>query len=115
MRKWKIEFALHSQGNKRRGMVAEFEAGKFGGEEAVIVATHISTLLDLMKAVPICGLVHPVEVSLNVSLSGLEGRLASWEMREQEGGTPSEDSVGSLFEWLLGDDVKATFNHGSKA
>ena len=115
MRKWKIEFALHSQGRKRRGVVAEFEAGEFGDLEAVIVSTNINTLLDVINAVPRSELEQPIEKSLTVSLIGLDGRLASWEMREPDGGTPSEDSVGSLFEFLLGEDVEATFNHGSKA
>ena len=115
MRKWKIEFALHSQGKKRRGMVAEFEARDFGEMEAVLVASHINSMLDVINAVPRGGLEQPIEKSLTVSLSGLDGRLASWEMREPDGGTPSEDSVGSLFEFLLGEDVEATFNHRSKA
>ena len=114
MRKWKIEFGLHSQGRKRRGMVAEFEARDFGQMEAVIVAANINKLLDVIDAIPRGGLEQPIEKSLTVSLIGLDGRLASWEMREQEGRTPSEDSVGSLFEFLLGEDVEATFNHGSK-
>jgi hypothetical protein len=115
MRKWRIDFGLHSQGTRRRGMVAEFEAGDFGEMEAVIVAANINTLLDVINTMPRAGLEQPIEKSLTVSLTGIDGRLASWEMREPDGGTPNDDSVESLFKWLLGDDVKATFNDGSKA
>ena len=114
MRKWNIEFALHSQGEKRRGLVVEFEARTFGEMEAVIVASNINGMLEVINAVPRNDLEQPIEKSLTVTLSG-EGRMASWQMREPDGGTPSEESVGSLFEFLLGDDVEATFNHGSAA
>lgn len=115
MRKWKIEFSLHSQGRKRRGMVAEFEARDFGEVEAVLVATHINSMLEVINSIPRSGLEDPIEKSLTVSLSGLDGRLASWEIREPDDSTPSEETVGSLFEFLLGEDVEATFNHGSEA